>query len=206
MQKRILIALTLASVAAMSYTVSNYYKNMLHAEAMLAEMQTHKDQLESLLTDYQVSQLNNWILPYDSIQNIKVSNQNRENFNLFHVMENRKILFIVENGMCEACIDKELENLYVMTRGTDRDDVILLAKGYTYRYLYNSQEFTQWKDRLYMYSEPIFSVSNNLSGTPTMLVINNEREIQSVYHALKSTNQNFELFLSAYKEMKLKKE
>lgn len=177
-----------------------FYQRSGNAEEELGDSARELQRMQTLLSDYQVIQLYDWMMSFDSLNNVTITDQEKEQVALYDLLKGKKAVFIVENGMCERCISKELKNLNLIADVLGRDNLVLLAKNYSYRYLYNSDEFSSWRDRLYQTSSDIFHLNNNLSGTPLTIILNKDLSIQSTYHALKSTNQNFEFFHSALQQ------
>ena len=166
----------------------------------MAETNRSMQRQANLLSDYQVIQLYDWMVGLDSLNNVTVTDQNKVENKLFNLLSGRTVILYLENGMCEACIKKELLNLNQLVKVVGREKIVLLANGYTFRYLYNSEEFKEWRDRLYQSDDAPTILNSNLSGTPCLLVIDHNFIIRASYHALKSTNKNFEFFLSAFQQ------
>tara|TARA_B100000965_G_scaffold406837_1_gene449413 strand:- start:8972 stop:9598 length:627 start_codon:yes stop_codon:yes gene_type:complete len=156
----------------------------------------------NLISDYQVIQLYNWMIGFDSLNNIDVKSlyETNKSIKLFDLITQPKAILVIEDGMCEACIQKELLNIKKVAQTMGFENIILLLKGYTRRYLANSDEFQDWKGNIYQVDDWITTNHGNLSGTPCLLIVDRSKKIRGVYHALKSTNENFEFFISALKQ------
>ena len=134
------------------------------------------------------------------MKDIRVSSLEGEEHQLFDLINNTKGILYIENGMCEACIQKELLNIGQVAKVLGKENIILLTKGYTSRYLMNSDEFANWNDQVFQAEASPTLLNDNLSGTPCLLIVDRTYRIRGAYHALKSTNKNFEFFLSALQQ------
>jgi len=138
------------------------------------ELVTLKQSLErqnKLLSDYQKIQLYNWMVSLDSLNNISVKNEDDKTQHLYDLIHGEMAIFYIENGMCEMCIRKELSNLNRITKIIGRNNVILLANGFSSRYLYNSESFKNWRDNLFQSKEAPTADNDNLSGTPSLVIV-----------------------------------
>lgn len=182
-----------------------YSAQLHHSSKKYSEEIKAKDRLlsrqENLLSDYQVIQLYDWMINFDSLKNIPVNSLSKANeTHLYNILNDHKGILFIENGMCEACIQKELLNINKVAKLLGPENIILLTKGYTSRYLRNSTEFKEWQNNIFLVDDWPTLMHENLSGTPNLLIVDKRKKIRGAYHALKSTNKNFEFFISALQQ------
>jgi len=176
------------------YTANNKKREELVKARRSLEM--HKN----LLLDYQLIKQYGLMVGLDSLNNISVTNNNKQEYNLYDLINGKTPILYIENGMCEECVRKELNNLEAIAKIIGRENIILIANGYSSRYLYNSDVFKKWTSNLFQSEENPTLFNENLSGTPSIFIVDNNYIIRGAYHALKGTNKNFDIFLSAIRK------
>lgn len=153
------------------------------------------------IKDYQKNQLYNWMISLDSLKDISITDNNKNTHQLFDLIDDETIIFYVHNLMCMMCVQKEIENLSKIAGVMGKENILVLAKGFSSKYLRKSDKFKKWRDNLYQTKSTPTLNNNNISGTPNVILVNNDYNILISYHALKhNTNDNFELFLHALKQ------
>jgi len=136
------LAVVITALGVTIYFYSAYQKKVEELAAINRSLEIH----QNLLSDYQHIQLYNLMAGLDSLDNISLVDINEQKHNLYDLFNDKAAIFYIENGMCEICITKELENIQQISKVVGRDRIIILAKGYSIRYLYNADVFKKWRD------------------------------------------------------------
>jgi len=156
---------------------------------------------EKKVNDYQKLQFYNWSVNFDSLENLSITDKNQKTHKLFDLINNESAIFYIHNTMCMMCVEKELENLNTVAKIIGKENIIVLAKGFSPKFLYKSDKFKNWWHNLYQTKSAPTLENKNLSGTPNIILVNKSYEILNSYHALKhNTNSNFKLFLHTLKQ------
>ncbi len=154
----------------------------------------------SFLRDAYTIQFYNWILGVDSTRNIQLKNWKNDSLFLHDLLKNQTLVFYFESDMCEVCVDKEFLNLEDLANTFEKYKILIIASGFSSKYLFNHKKFAKWKSQIYLSKQRLYS-EKNLTHTPTITLNNSKGEIFAAYHATKSNNKHFELFLNFLKKI-----
>ncbi len=181
-------------------------KDKLSLEGEVLSLNNEITNLESQVADGVLIQFYNWKLNNDKVINATIKDLASKQKSLHSILGKNSIIFYFNNTMCSDCLNKELENLKTLEAVVGRDNIILIAEGFKTKYLQTHDKYKLWQERLYTLKGDLFSVSHNLSNTPSIVLLNEDMQVKTAYHAMKNTNLNFEFFVEFLKSEKVKKE
>ncbi|WP_305982833.1 hypothetical protein [Roseivirga thermotolerans] len=140
------------------------------------------------------------MLSTQKIENIEVENFNSESSRLHEKLENEySLIYFFENGMCQACVEKELKNFRTILSNLSIP-IVGIFKGYSSNYLRNDPSFQGLKEHMFIASD-YPTETKNLTGTPFIAIVNAQHKVITANHASKIDNLAFEYFLDVVRSI-----
>lgn len=102
------------------------------------------------IKDYQKVQLYNWVISLDSLKDISITDNNKNNHQLFDLIDDETIIFYVHNLMCMMCVQKEIENLSKIASLIGKENILLLAKGFNSNFFCKNQTNLKTGETIYI--------------------------------------------------------
>tara|TARA_R110001592_G_scaffold294184_2_gene563951 strand:- start:501 stop:1094 length:594 start_codon:yes stop_codon:yes gene_type:complete len=158
--------------------------------------------LNGVLSEAILTQYYNWKLTSDSLKNVLVEDLESNEVFLMNLIDDKSILFFFEGTMCMDCLNKEFENLESLASVVGKDRILILAEGYKPEVLKRDSKFERWSNQIYVLRGELFNFSHNLSHTPSIVFLDDDKRIKLAYHAMKNANLNFELLIDFINENK----
>ncbi|MCY4160342.1 MAG: hypothetical protein OXE77_00565 [Flavobacteriaceae bacterium] len=163
-------------------------------EIELNQLKKTISNFENLLEDNFKIQQYNWLLASSQINDVTLIRLiDEKSFHFKSLLNSRKIIFYIEAGMCLFCLDKELQNVTQLIELVGKNNIIIVAKEFSKKYLLNENKFSEFKELIYLAKAEIYT-HHNLSDTPSLALVNEKGDIQHSYHASKNSNKHFDLF------------
>lgn len=174
-----------------------------------ADFELRIEVLEASLSNTEIAlqnqkslQFANWYQAMHGLKtHISVKNLENQKRAFDELIKGKFFIAHINSEMCANCIDKELNNIQLLTREFGKNKVAIFLEGYRQNYISRSEKFSAFKNQIFLIEENIFK-HGEILFTPTITFLHNSN-IKSVYHASKSSNESFETWFELVSEYRV---
>lgn len=195
----VLIFLLLSVVSVVS--VICLIRKLNDAKQLSLQRQEENSYLKNIAEELVNVQQLNWLIGDSKLLNRQLSDRNNSVYLLHELIHNGRFIFYIDSDMCGPCVDKELGNLEELASYCGKDNIMIIAKGFNQKYLFNDKRFSRW-DNIYIANNTIFT-TNFYNQVPIVVFAEENGEVRFAYNAPQSSNMTFAAYLDFIKSLDL---
>lgn len=156
------------------------------------------DALEtSLLANSYTLQKASWIHSIYGIDDeIVLTNREDSKIKLIDKLNGLTLLFSLDSNMCSPCLDREIENMKVLTSSFKSLNLIVAAQGFPSNYVFNDSKFKGLEPNVFTVQKNPFK-AGLLVESPTFALFENKTPL-FFYHPDKNHNLAFDKLLQVF--------
>ena len=169
------------------------YENALEASQLNDDLKT------GLLNNAYGLQQASWVHSiYGINEEIILTNQDKSKTKLIDKLEGFTLLFSFNSNMCNPCIDREIENMKLLSKKFKNINLIITTQGLPANYVFKDQKFKGLDANIFIVNTPLLKASS-IVESPTFILFDNKNPL-FFFHPAKNHNRAFEMLLQVFQK------
>lgn len=167
--------------------------------ASIEESNYEMEHIEYLLSETHYLKGLGWSLQEDSVTDVTLYDQYKNQVKAKEVLANGKLVFIFGQETCWPCVSRDLAFLDDVAKVIGKERIVIVGKRVRHDFLFKSSDFSQWRDNLYRSKLNLFEANVELPEMSMFVVTDRDSQIRLANYSSKSLDTSNELLLDYLK-------
>lgn len=127
-------------------------------------------------------------------------NKSKESYLFLSLIQKPTLVYLFENETCWDCVYKDLDYLEKIGKEIGKQNIVVIGQQVNPNFLFRSDSFASWKNRLYQTRTPLFPNNQKLTGQSLYFVVTPNGEIKLAQYSSKNSTAANEQILTHFKQ------